>query len=142
MEDALFAELLASADEAVAIARGESSVGRMTTYVGAVLFEIRDGEEEEWSLLDAAVALQQEGDRGDPVSGGPVSNLLDVRHLRKKLRQSPEGMAQILGVSADTVRQWERGTRQPNGPSRTLLRIASRNPKALLEAHPELTPSN
>jgi DNA-binding transcriptional regulator YiaG len=41
--------------------------------------------------------------------------------------------AQLLGVSVRTLQDWEQGRRAPSGAARTLLLIAARNPKALLD---------
>lgn len=38
------------------------------------------------------------------------------------------------GVSVATLQNWEQGRRHPEGPARALLRIAAKNPEALLEA--------
>jgi putative transcriptional regulator len=36
-------------------------------------------------------------------------------------------------VYADTLQNWEQGRRQPTGPAKVLLTIATRHPKVLLE---------
>jgi putative transcriptional regulator len=41
--------------------------------------------------------------------------------------------ARLIGVSVRTLQEWEQGRRAPSGPARTLLMVADRNPKALLE---------
>ncbi len=41
--------------------------------------------------------------------------------------------AALLGVSVRTLQDWEQGRRAPSGAARTLLLVADRNPKALLE---------
>jgi putative transcriptional regulator len=38
-----------------------------------------------------------------------------------------------LGISADTLQNWEQGRRQPTGPAKVLLKIATLHPKVLLE---------
>ena len=53
---------------------------------------------------------------------------LDIRDIRKKFRQTRGQFADMLGISKETLRNWERGRRFPVGPSRALLRIASANP--------------
>jgi len=40
--------------------------------------------------------------------------------------------AALLGVSVRTLQGWEQGRKQPSGAARTLLAIASTNPKAVL----------
>ena len=58
----------------------------------------------------------------------------DVVAIRKKLHVSQREFASMIGVSIDTVQNWEQGRRTPRGPARALLRVARRRPKALLEA--------
>jgi putative transcriptional regulator len=58
----------------------------------------------------------------------------DVRGIRKKLRKSQDEFALMIGVSVATLRNWEQGRRQPHGPARALLKIASENPKAVEKA--------
>jgi putative transcriptional regulator len=41
--------------------------------------------------------------------------------------------AQLLGVSVRTLQEWEQGRRAPSGAARTLLLIAAKNPRALIE---------
>ncbi len=58
----------------------------------------------------------------------------NVRAVRTKLGQSQTEFALMIGVSVGTLRNWEQGRRQPEGPALALLRIASRNPRAGEEA--------
>jgi putative transcriptional regulator len=57
----------------------------------------------------------------------------DVVKLRGKLGLSQSRFAAVLGISADTLQNWEQGRRTPTGPARVLLRIARRHPEVLLE---------
>ena len=60
----------------------------------------------------------------------PESNIVRVRG---RLGLSQSKFAAILGISADTLQNWEQGRRTPNGPAKVLLRIAARHPEVLLE---------
>ena len=58
----------------------------------------------------------------------------DVKAIRMKLDQSQEEFALMIGVSVATLRNWEQGRRYPDGPALALLRVAARNPRAVIEA--------
>lgn len=55
-----------------------------------------------------------------------------VIEARKMTGLSQSQFAALLGVSVRTLQGWEQGRKQPSGAARTLLAIASMNPKALL----------
>jgi len=57
----------------------------------------------------------------------------DIVKVRGKLGLSQSKFADVLGISADTLQNWEQGRRQPTGPARVLLKIATLHPKVLLE---------
>ncbi len=61
-------------------------------------------------------------------------NPADVRAIRKKLAKSQSEFALMIGVSIATLQNWEQGRRRPEGPAQALLKIASRNPNAVVEA--------
>lgn len=64
---------------------------------------------------------------------GRIVNVPSVTNIREKTGLSQERFATLLGVSIRTLQDWEQGRRAPSGAARTLLMIADRNPKALLE---------
>jgi len=57
----------------------------------------------------------------------------DIVKVRGKLGLSQSRFAAVLGISADTLQNWEQGRRSPTGPARVLLKIARKHPKVLLE---------
>ena len=59
---------------------------------------------------------------------------LSVRSIRHKLRQSQSEFAFMIGVSPSTLRNWEQGLREPEGPARALLTVAQKNPTAVYQA--------
>lgn len=58
----------------------------------------------------------------------------DVRGIREKLHKSQSEFAQMIGVSVATLQNWEQGRRQPRGPARALLQVASRSPHVVARA--------
>ena len=54
--------------------------------------------------------------------------------VREHLDVSQGDFAVMIGVSTRTLQNWEQGRRQPEGPAKALLTIASRNPSAVLDA--------
>jgi putative transcriptional regulator len=59
-----------------------------------------------------------------------VPEALEAR-MRSGLSQ--QKFADVLGVSARTLQDWEQGRRQPSGAARSLLTIAARRPEVLRE---------
>ncbi len=55
-----------------------------------------------------------------------------VIEARQRTGLSQSQFAALMGVSVRTLQGWEQGRKQPSGAARTLLAIASTNPKALL----------
>ena len=64
---------------------------------------------------------------------GRVTNLPSVSSVRERTGLSQARFAQLLGVSVRTLQEWEQGRRAPSGAARTLLLVAQKNPRALLE---------
>jgi putative transcriptional regulator len=64
---------------------------------------------------------------------GRVVNVPSIAAVREKTGLSQSRFAELLGVSVRTLQEWEQGRRAPSGAARTLLLIAAKNPRALLE---------
>ena len=58
----------------------------------------------------------------------------DIAAVRNQLGLSQLKFATLLGISENTLQNWEQGRRKPTGPARVLLRIAAIHPEALLES--------
>jgi putative transcriptional regulator len=56
---------------------------------------------------------------------------INVKRVRRKLGLSQNDFAEQFGISAATLRNWEQGRRQPDGPARVLLTIIDREPAAV-----------
>ena len=58
----------------------------------------------------------------------------DIKMVREKLQVTQREFATMIGVSTRTLQNWEQGRRKPEGPANALLKVATKNPKAVLEA--------
>ena len=59
---------------------------------------------------------------------------IDVKAIRAQVGMSQTEFASSFGISVGTLRHWERGDRQPQGPARVLLYVVSKQPQVVLEA--------
>ena len=64
---------------------------------------------------------------------GRISSYPSVSEIRERTGLSQSRFAELLGVSVRTLQDWEQGRRAPSGAARTLLQIAHKNPRALLD---------
>ncbi len=64
---------------------------------------------------------------------GRVTTIPSIARTREAMSLSQAQFASLLGVSVRTLQEWEQGRRVPSGAARTLILIASRSPKALLD---------
>jgi putative transcriptional regulator len=65
-----------------------------------------------------------------PEEFGPI----DVLDIRGRFHATQEEFARMIGISVDTLRNWEQGKRRPQGPARALLRVAAANPNVVAAA--------
>jgi len=63
-----------------------------------------------------------------------VPEKIDVKAIRASLDMTQEEFAGRFGFSVNTLRHWEQGSRQPEGPTRAYLLVIERAPKAVLKA--------
>ena len=56
---------------------------------------------------------------------------IDVRHIRAKFDATQSEFARLIGISVETLRNWEEGRRRPHGPARALLRAIDADPFVL-----------
>ncbi len=57
---------------------------------------------------------------------------VDVKELRKRIGMSQTKFASSFGISLGTLRHWERGDRNPNGPALVLLNLLAKDPNTIL----------
>ncbi|HEY4720415.1 MAG TPA: helix-turn-helix domain-containing protein [Anaerolineae bacterium] len=86
-------------------------------------------------LFDELVSSVREGGailRGEvtPARAFVVSGP-NIKRLRANYRLSQGQFAALLGISVGTLRNWEQGRREPDGPARVLLQVAARHPEAV-----------
>lgn len=62
-----------------------------------------------------------------------VKTANDVVRVRNKLGLPQTKFAKLLGISEDTLQNWEQGRRKPAGPAKVLLKIAAKHPKIVLD---------
>jgi len=99
-------DLIAALEEAVAYERGELP----GTRVDRVEITARDAR----------------------VQPAPEYTADEIRAIRHGLSLSQQVFADLLNASASSVRAWEQGMREPDGPTRRLLQVALESPQALL----------
>jgi putative transcriptional regulator len=86
--------------------------------------------DEDFEGLMASVSEARAFARGEAVAGLRVHHFLaiDITAIRKKAGATQDGFARQIGVSTATLRNWEQGRRQPEGPARVLLSMLARDP--------------
>ena len=60
-------------------------------------------------------------------------NPIMVKRIRMKLHASQAAFAHMIGVSVDTLQNWEQGRRRPEGPALALLKVAEASPETLVK---------
>jgi putative transcriptional regulator len=84
--------------------------------------------------LHDAVAYAQ----GDPTRGEAhtihVPAIVDVKAIRKRYGLTQAAFAQRYGFALNSIRNWEQGRRQPEGPARLLLLVIDKEPEAVHRA--------
>lgn len=58
----------------------------------------------------------------------------DVAALRARFQLSQAKFAGLLGISVNTLQNWEQRRRRPEGPAKVLLRVVATHPEAVLSA--------
>lgn len=63
-----------------------------------------------------------------------IPERVDVRAIRAKLEMTQEEFAGRFGFSVNTLRHWEQGSRQPEGPTRAYLIVIDRASQTVQQA--------
>jgi len=63
-----------------------------------------------------------------------VPAVVDVKAIRTRLGLTQSAFARRYGFQLDSIRNWEQGKRQPEGPARLLLVVIDKEPDAVQRA--------
>lgn len=85
------------------------------------------------SGLEQAVAYAK-GGAALPAYRVHVPVHVDVRAIRTKLGMTQQVFAARFGFSVNTLRHWEQGKREPEGPTRAYLLVIERAPRVVEKA--------
>jgi len=55
------------------------------------------------------------------------------KEIRSKMSLTQDKFAALMNISIHTLRNWEQGRRQPEGPARVLLNVVNNHPEVLQE---------
>lgn len=80
--------------------------------------------------LEEAIA-HSKGEKTEVLEFRPRA--VDVKEVRRKTGLSQRRFAATFGISVNTLRHWEHGDRQPQGPALVLLNAADEDPGGLLQ---------
>ena len=58
----------------------------------------------------------------------------EITQARHRLKMTQTQFATAFGISVSTLRNWEQGHRTPSGAAITLIKVARKHPKAVLDA--------
>lgn len=92
-------------------------------------------DDETFAELVEGVGQMRAHARGEQVPGVvvhvPVA--VDAATIRRATGLSQDAFARTIGVAVGTLRGWEQGRRQPEGPARVLLALLDKNPRLVEE---------
>lgn len=55
------------------------------------------------------------------------------KDIRSNMNLTQKEFATMMNISVHTLRNWEQGRRQPEGPARVLLNVVNNHPEVLME---------
>jgi putative transcriptional regulator len=87
------------------------------------------------NLFDELVQSVREGGailRGEKEAARTFEiEAIDIKNIREEYGLSQSEFAGLLGISVNTLQNWEQGRRKPQGAARVLLMVAEKHPKVL-----------
>ena len=96
--------------------------GAPTLPEGRITPAIVDG------TTEAEIALQQQEDDAEAMQ----DMARYARRIRRRVGLTQVEFARRIGVSHETIRNWEQGKRGPTGAARALLRVLDKAPETAL----------
>jgi putative transcriptional regulator len=105
-----------------------------TTSLGAnIIAGLKEALAFERGMLRGVTVTRRMLSAGSTViDPAPAYTAKHVATLRDKLQLSQPLFAAALNVSAETVKKWEQGTREPDGAALRLLELADKHPQLIL----------
>jgi putative transcriptional regulator len=80
------------------------------------------------SVRQGGAILRGESDAGRTFKFPEKNGVPDVAAIRDGFGVSQAQFAELMGISVGTLRNWEQGRRDPEGPASVLLEVACRHP--------------
>lgn len=88
-----------------------------------------------FNRLKESMAQMNEIDRGERQPSREFHvDAVQVKNIRKSTGLSQAAFAETIDVAVGTLRNWEQGRRDPEGPARALLRAIHNDPAHVLAA--------
>ncbi len=78
----------------------------------------------------------RQGKRKLKTTRAQLPRAANVAKIRRNLDLTQDEFADFMGVKVKTLQNWEQKRREPQGPARSLLRVAEKAPEAILKALP------
>lgn len=85
-------------------------------------------------ILDGVREVKQfKNGKGKELVTRQLKDPSPAKVIRAKLSLSQDAFASLMGVSTRTVQDWEQGRREPQGPAKSLLRVAEQHPEVFAD---------
>jgi putative transcriptional regulator len=81
------------------------------------------------------LAVVKEAGQSKPVPKKPRKvSTSPIQAIRSQLHLTKTEFAGMFGISTQLLENWEKGKSEPDGPAKALLKVAAKNPQAVLDA--------
>ena len=96
------------------------------------MFRVSKMEKKAFKELCESVRQMKAIEAGKMKPGRVFKFDMNVRGIRQKMGVSQGDFAVLIGVSVDTIQNWEQARTKPSGPARALLRVLKHNPESVV----------